>query len=97
MPTASYVRGKNGGCLIDLYVTPGAWKDVIVGVRDDGRLKVAVTAQPEDGKANKAVLKLFKGFFGECKLVSGARSRKKTVYVKDASPEKVAETISKHI
>ena len=97
MPAAGFAREKDGGTLVDVYVTPSAWKSAFLGVRDDGRLKVAVDAPAEGGKANKALLKLFNGFFGECELALGFKSRKKTVYVKDAGLKDVVEKISKHI
>ena len=97
MPHAEFIHPKDDGILVDVYITPSAWKTTILGVREDGRLKVAIKAPPEAGKANKALLKLFKGFFGECELAAGAKSRKKTVYVKDVDAETVAETILSHI
>ena len=51
------------GLAVSLRVTPNAGRAKIDGVANDadGRpfLKVAVTAVPEDGKANEAVIKLF--------------------------------------
>lgn len=44
-------------CELDVRVIPNASRDEIVGWHD-GALKVKVTAQPESGKANKAVCAL---------------------------------------
>lgn len=43
---------------LKLRVTPKSRADEIVGVREDGTLHVRVSAAPEGGKANDAVLRL---------------------------------------
>lgn len=45
----------DGGTRIRLRVKPGARKNAVLGVHG-GALKVGVTAAPEKGKANRAVL-----------------------------------------
>jgi uncharacterized protein len=65
-----------------LRVSPGARQDVIVGRHGDG-WKVRVTAPPEGGKANDAVLRLLAERLdlpaGNVTLVSGPSSREKIV------------------
>jgi len=50
------------GVELYVYCAPGAAKEKIGDVVDDGQgqmeLKIYVTAPPEDGKANKAIVKL---------------------------------------
>ena len=48
---------KDGSLLVGLKVVPGASRQRIVGLHGD-RLKVAVSAPPEAGKANIAVCQL---------------------------------------
>jgi uncharacterized protein (TIGR00251 family) len=48
---------KDGSLLVGLKVVPGASRQRIVGLHGD-RLKVAVSAPPEAGKANVAVCRL---------------------------------------
>ncbi|MDP4878606.1 MAG: DUF167 domain-containing protein [Opitutales bacterium] len=55
-------------CELNVRVIPNASRDEIVGWHD-GALKVKVSAQPESGKANKAVCALIK----EKLKVSGLR------------------------
>ena len=54
----------------------------------DGSLKVYVTAPPEDGRANEAVIEVLAEFFGvkrrQVEIISGATSRNKVVRVADA-------------
>jgi len=80
----------DGGVRINLRVTPKAAQNKIQSVmRDaDGNLllKVAVTTVPEDGKANKAVIKLLAKSFGIAKsdivLLSGETSRVKKLFLR---------------
>jgi len=48
---------------------------------DEGRdaVKIAVAAPPDDGKANKELLRFLKKEIGACEIVSGKTSRKKLV------------------
>ena len=70
---------------LSLKVIPKASKNEIVGLLDDGSLKVKVTAAPEKGKANAAVCELLADAFGVPKrnvtIVSGETARTKTVTI----------------
>jgi uncharacterized protein len=65
-----------------LRVSPGARTNAIVGKHGDG-WKIRVTAAPEDGKANDAVVRLLAEQLGlpatSVTLVSGPASRDKIV------------------
>jgi uncharacterized protein len=65
-----------------LRVSPGARTNAIVGKHGDG-WKIRVTAAPEDGKANDAVVRLLAEQLGlpakSVTLVSGPSSRDKIV------------------
>lgn len=67
-----------------VWVQPGASRARIVG-RLGNALKVAVTAPPEKGKANQAVVKLLAGELGvpasSVRVVAGAAARRKTIAV----------------
>ena len=77
------------GVAVSLRVTPRAARDRIDGLAataDDGaELKVGVTAAPEDGKANAAVLKLLAKAWklpkSSLSVVRGQGERHKTVLV----------------
>ena len=70
--------------LLPVLVAPVASRSRILG-EHDGRLKVAVSAAPERGKANQAVLKLLARTLTlkrtHLSIVSGEASRRKTVRV----------------
>ncbi|HYR51719.1 MAG TPA: DUF167 domain-containing protein [Candidatus Dormibacteraeota bacterium] len=68
---------------LKLRVTPKSRADEIVGMREDGALHVRVSAAPESGKANRAVLRLLREKLGlpggTVRLKAGASSRDKWV------------------
>ncbi|MBT2130314.1 DUF167 domain-containing protein [Aliiroseovarius lamellibrachiae] len=71
------------GTTLAVRVTPKASRNVVEEV--EGGLKVLVTVVPEDGKANKAVVKLLSTALGLSKsrltLTHGATSRDKVFRV----------------
>ncbi len=82
-------RPVEAGLELFLRVTPNSGGDVIDGVelRDDGRavLRVRVSAVPDKGKANAAVVALIAKAIGVPKsavqLVSGETARLKTLQI----------------
>lgn len=89
-----------GGIRLRLKVAPKAKRSAIGGLIDaagdaasagEKALKVAVTAAPEDGKANAAVIALLAKEFGVAKsaisVVAGATDRRKIVEIRGPSAE----------
>lgn len=82
-------RETADGLDVFLRVTPNAGMSRIDGIerRDDGStvLRIRVTAPPDKGKANKAVLALLAKALGVPKssieIVAGETARQKTVHV----------------
>jgi len=83
------VRRTEGGVTVALRVQPRARRAAIEGIVTDAdggaALKVAVTAPPEDGKANAAVVALLARAWrvpkGAVTVIRGAAARHKTVRV----------------
>ena len=81
-----------------IKVTPKASADRIQGWAEDENgqpiLKIAVTAVPEDGKANKAVIALLAKRLklpkSALEIVSGATDRRKTLLI-DGDPALLAQ------
>ena len=77
------------GVRVALRVTPKASRNAVAGLADTAAggkaLKVAVTAVPEDGKANEAVVKLLSKAWHVPKssiaVVAGATDRNKILHV----------------
>lgn len=94
MSEASPVTVSGDGVRVALRVTPRAGRDRIDGLITDGdgraALKLSVTAAPEDGKANMAVLKLLAKAWDvprtALSVASGAAARRKIVHVAGDGP-----------
>jgi uncharacterized protein (TIGR00251 family) len=78
------IRQVDNSVQIALRVQPKARRIGLTGLHDD-RLKVAVNAPPEDGKANRAVIKLMAATLGiasrQIEIFRGATSRNKDLRV----------------
>jgi uncharacterized protein (TIGR00251 family) len=74
----------DGGVRLKLRVKAGGRRNAILG-RHAGALKLSVTAAPEKGKANRAVLALLAETLGlaasKLKIISGQTSPDKVVLV----------------
>lgn len=87
--TASPIRRLRDGIAVTIRLTPKASADRIDGVAADaagGRaLKARVTAVPESGKANAALLKLLSKSWrlpkSSLSIAAGAKDRNKIVHV----------------
>ncbi|MDH3365683.1 MAG: DUF167 domain-containing protein [Thermoplasmata archaeon] len=92
MPSDSYIRESTGGCVIDVDVSPGAKKTEVVAVNEwRGSLQVRVAAEPKRGKANDELLRFLSERLSlgpnAIRIVKGARSRIKTVFVRLSAEE----------
>jgi uncharacterized protein (TIGR00251 family) len=78
------VTAATNGVTIKVYVAPRSSFNKVVGLHD-GAVKVALTAPPVEGAANKALVDLLAKVLGVSKsavsLVSGETSRNKVVRV----------------
>ena len=85
------------GAVLAVRAQPGARKDAVLG-EYGGALKVAVTAPPEDGRANAAVVDLLRDWLGarrsEVELIGGPTSRNKQVLVRGRSAAELAALIA---
>lgn len=78
--TREFFEVKDGYALLRVKATTKASKNAIVGIRS-GELFISVTAVPENGKANEAIVKLLSKSLKCAKtnieLVSGSKSKNK--------------------
>ncbi len=76
----------SSGAVLPVRATPSAKRNAISGVHD-GMLKVSVTAPPDDGRANAAIVKLLakslKISKSRVQLLSGATQRQKKFLLVD--------------
>jgi uncharacterized protein (TIGR00251 family) len=78
------------GCVLPVRAQPGARKTAILG-EHAGALKVAVTAPPEDGRANKALAEALREALSvkrsQVELLSGQTSRDKKFLIRGLTSE----------
>ncbi len=79
--------------IIKLKISPNASKNEIIN--KDGEIKVKVTAQPIENKANKALIeflsKKLKVAKSNIEIVKGETSKEKTLLFKNISSDKMVE------
>ena len=94
------LQAREGGVQFRVKVVPGASRSRIEGEMG-GALKVAVSAPPEKGKANEAVLALLAEALGvkllQLRLVAGGRSPHKRCLVTGLSEEQVREALGRAV
>jgi uncharacterized protein (TIGR00251 family) len=92
--------GKRGSALA-LRVTPRASRNEIVGLLNDGTIKVHIAAPPVDEAANKELVAFLAEVLGVPKsrveIVAGATGRDKLVSVLDMDVETVHQRILAHM
>ncbi len=86
------------GCVLPVRAQPGARKAGALGGQA-GALKLAVTAPPEDGRANKALTELLRELLGlkrsQVELVSGATSREKRFLIRGVTKVELEGSLSR--
>jgi uncharacterized protein len=92
------IRPHAEGCLLAVRAQPGARKPGVLG-EHGGALKVAVTAPPEDGRANQAITELLREWLGlkrsQVELASGATNRNKQFLIRGLTADAVREMIER--
>jgi uncharacterized protein (TIGR00251 family) len=84
------------GCVLAVRAQPGARKNAVVG-EQAGALKVAVTAPPEDGRANSAITDLLRDWLGlkrsQVELLNGPTNRNKAFLIRGLAAEELRALI----
>ncbi len=93
----SWICDTAGGCQISLYVQPAAKKSEVVGLHGENHLKVKVKAPPEDGKANKELIRLLATTLAMSKkdieILRGDKSRNKDILLHGQKIDYVQATL----
>jgi uncharacterized protein (TIGR00251 family) len=86
------VTERRGGCTFRVRVVPGSRREEVVGLYGDA-LRVRLTAQPERGRANRALRMFLADQLGvspsAVEILSGHTSRQKRVHVDGVSGDAV--------
>lgn len=81
------------GVILPVRASPAAKRNAITGVHN-GMLKISVTAPPDDGRANAAIVALLAKSLqiskSRVQLLSGATQRQKKFLLVDVDPATVA-------
>lgn len=87
------IQQTPSGVNVRLYIVPRSSSNKVVGMHN-GAIKVALTAPPVESAANKALMELLAELLGVpeslVSIVSGIRSRQKTVRIQGAEAKDVA-------
>lgn len=87
------ITDARGGAAFTVRVVPRASKTEIVGLMDDGALKIRLTAPPTDGKANQALVKFLADLLDvhrdQIEIVAGHSGRAKIISVIGITPAEV--------
>lgn len=91
------IKETEKGLLVRIKIVPNASKnDLII---EDEFIKVKVTAQPIENKANKALIEFISKQFKIPKtfieIVKGDTSKEKTLLIRVSDPEKIKNIISR--
>jgi uncharacterized protein (TIGR00251 family) len=91
------IKSTKEGLLVRLKIVPNSSKNDII--LEDGFIKVKVTAQPIENKANKALVEFLSKSFKipktSIEIVKGDTSKEKTVLLKTFDENKIEEIILK--
>lgn len=85
---------------LSCYVQPKASRCAVIGIHD-GMLKIALTAPPVDGEANKMLIKFIASQMGVskslCTLVQGDTSRRKVVRIAGVTAQDVKQRLCSNV
>jgi len=93
------IKRSKQGVLLCLHVIPGSSQTAFPGKYDEWRhsLEIKVRSEAKDNKANREVIETIAGFFGvsvhDVILVSGEKTRQKTVCLKKISIDAVTAKV----
>ena len=85
----SCIRSAPEGCVIAVWAVPGASRSEVAGMHGEA-LRVRVTAPPENGAANREIVRLLAEVLDvrprDVAVEAGAASRRKRVRVRGLEP-----------
>ncbi len=86
------IKETKDGLTIQIKISPNASKNEII--KDEAGIKIKLTAQPVEGKANKALIEFLSKQFKIAKtsiiILKGETSKDKTLLIKVSDDDKIA-------
>ena len=90
------ISEKDNSIDIDIIAKPKASRNSIEG-EHDGALKISITAPPDKGKANKAIIKLLSKSLkiaqSSISILSGETSRRKKIRIVGVTSEQIRNLV----
>jgi hypothetical protein len=90
------IQGHPDGATLAVRAQPNAKKSAVLG-RHGEAIKIAITAPPEDGRANAALTEYLKTWLGvkrsQVVLLSGEKSRDKVFLIRGLTPAELTERV----
>ena len=87
------ITDASRGAAFTVKIVPKATKTEIVGIQEDGTIKIRLMSPPVEGQANEELIKFLAEFFNvqktDIEIVAGLDSRKKLVSVLNVKAEDV--------
>lgn len=100
MPKTLSLTAHSEGVIICVAVKAAARRNAVLDVHD-GRVKVCVTAAPEKGKANQAILALLAETLAisarQLEIIAGETQTKKKILIRQMSAETLQEKLAAHL
>lgn len=91
-----WLEEKSGNIYIHIHVQPRASKNEIVGIHGDS-LKVRLTSPPVEGAANSLLVEFMAKKLGipksKIEIISGEKSRHKTLKIEEVSKAEAATSL----
>jgi len=95
-PVHQFSNGK-AGVAITVRVTPRSKKNEILGVMEDGTIKVRLTAPPLEGRANKVLIQYLSEVLdistSRIEIVAGETNKDKLISILDMDSEVLQDKI----
>ncbi len=90
------IQAHPEGATLAVRAQPGAKKDAMRGRHGDA-VKIAVTAPPEDGRANAALVEYLKSWLrvkrSQVELLSGEKNRNKVFLIRGLTPAELGARV----
>ena len=96
-----YLHDGKKGAALAIRVTPRARRNEIVEVLSDGTVKIRLTAPPDEGQSNQALVTFLSDVLkvdaSLIEIVAGTTGRDKLVSILDLDADIVHQTILSHL
>ncbi len=91
------ITDASRGAAITVTIIPKANRTEIVGVQEDGTIRIRLMAPPVEGEDNAELIRFLSGFFGvnpaDIEIIAGANSRNKLVTILNVRAEEIEEKV----